>query len=793
MIGSHISLSFHFLLFPAGALDLLGEKITTPLENFMKTVHLERAWPVVLEFGISYRLLFSHHVLTPVHPLLLLLLLLTTGKSSLTAAWMPEYGRYAALGITDSSMFIVPMSKKPPHNPVDDKYCVELMFKNIVSFDVSVEEAKGMKKGLIGVETNMTITDDNGDEYAIRLQEHSRFYKLVLAAWDSCTIRKASGSGEVSAELDKYLAEQYHDESLQCLQLTKKIDEVEKIFNEYAEECFLDLRLKEWTIEKREMFAIAIKWIRRCWGKLTKDERNLFTKRELSPQRQFEIDAVRSLSPEKVAENERDKENKLKLVAYRRMKCIQACLNMIVSCLYSSEVCDHKICLLHGPYPLESYDWVQVLMEDALECVYKSLGIKIDAKVESLAAEEIEQTMSRTFRNSQSHGVSTFPSMNFSSSPSSSMMDERQGPLSGRISAVVKNFDDDILTPMKQRFFEQYNLQGQFSSKLDDNIQKLVRSIRDMQAFALFELAKVTAVGRVNKEKSRQDQYKAVSPLGYTITRFPWWTVGIEALVIRVSGLLDDILSSQEVFDHFNRKIRIKTKRKPLSALIDDVIADDYTGYGRPAEHNQSVPPSPTKQDYNDGLVSSSLEGSFSPMRNISQSKTPRGKISNKSASPRDVVCISALETQEILLFTIVHLLQSLCKDSSKIRELFRYELADYWLSIFNVVNKLCPRPDVIVQSYGADHPKVLRSPSRLNKSTKSTKKKSLSGKNPPRKPSGGPIDEKGEEPAYGHCVYVSGIPPTSITDFGEAKYGMTKATWQLLIKSRLAVEVVYF
>ena len=54
------------------------------------------------------------------------------------------------------------------------------------------------------------------------------------------------------------------------------------------------------------MFALAIKWIRRCWGKLTKEERALFTKREMSPQRRFEFDAERSLSPEKAAENEQE-------------------------------------------------------------------------------------------------------------------------------------------------------------------------------------------------------------------------------------------------------------------------------------------------------------------------------------------------------------------------------------------------------------------------------------------------------------------------------------------------------
>ena len=436
-----------------------------------------------------------------------------------------------------------------------------------------------------------------------------------------------------------------------------------------------------------------------------------------------------------------------------------------------------------------------------------------------MAAEEIEQTMARTLRNSQVHGISTFPSIDTTTgsapfSPSTSFsprssrgMDEKQGPLSSRISSIVKNFDDDILTPMKQRFLEQHNVYGQFNAKMDENMQKISRSVRDMQAMTLFELAKITSIGRVNKEKSRQDQYRVVAPLGATIARFPWWTISIEALISRASGLLDDILSSQEVFDHFNKKINIKNM-KLLSAQIDNVIKDDYTSYDHPAEHNQSVPPSPSKRDLIDNSLMSSLEGSFSPMRNASRSKTITRKKTNKSNSntrsssyttPRDDnVCISALETQEILLFTIVTLLHSLCNDSAKIRELFCFELSDYWISIFNVICKLCPRPDVIVQSYGANQPKVLRSPSKLNRqSSKVTREKSSKDfklekkKQRMAKKNKTDDDENSDDQDYGHKFYVSGIPLTSITDFGEPRYGMTVATWQLLVKSRLTIEVL--
>ena len=139
-----------------------------------------------------------------------------------------------------------------------------------------------------------------------------------------------------------------------------------------------------------------------------------------------------------------------------------------------------------------------------------------------------------------------------------------------------------------------------------------------------------------------------------------------------------------------------------------------------------------------------------------------------------------------------MNLLQSLCEDSAKIRELFCYELSDYWISIFNVICKLCPRPDIIVQSYGANQPKVLRSPSKLvSKSTKLSKKESLESSKVERfRRAKSKMDEDDDELEYGHKFYVSGIPLTSLSDFGKPRYGMTKAVWELLVKSRLAVEV---
>ena len=118
------------------------------------------------------------------------------------------------------------------------------------------------------------IRDDQGNEVDIRVHEHSRLYRALTSAWHTSIVHKSAAVGNVTSSSDVYLAQQYHDETVRSLQESRgDLREMQSIFNEFADECFLDLKLKRIAIHSREIFSIASKSIRKCCGKLTKSER----------------------------------------------------------------------------------------------------------------------------------------------------------------------------------------------------------------------------------------------------------------------------------------------------------------------------------------------------------------------------------------------------------------------------------------------------------------------------------------------------------------------------------------
>lgn len=89
---------------------------------------------------------------------------------------------------------------------------------------------------------------------------------------------------------------------------------------------------------------------------------------------------------------------------------------------------------------------------------------------------------------------------------------------------------------------------------------------------------------------------------------------------------------------------------------------------------------------------------------------------------------------------------------------------------------KLCPRPN---PEEVAVLPEAKINDSRISTSTKSGKAKAtdLGNGKPPIKT----FDEQN--------FSVSALPPTNLKDFGKPKYGLSKASWKLMVLSRLAVE----
>lgn len=111
-----------------------------------------------------------------------------------------------------------------------------------------------------------------------------------------------------------------------------------------------------------------------------------------------------------------------------------------------------------------------------------------------------------------------------------------------------------------------------------------------------------------------------------------------------------------------------------------------------------------------------------------------------------------------------------------KIRDLYKSNLHDYWLSIFNVFCKLCPRPTPL------EPPKTQQSTNdRISASTKSGKVMSL------WKDVAKPSERSFEERNF----LSSSLPRTLIKDFGKSKYGLSKSSWILLVLSRLCVDEI--
>jgi hypothetical protein len=163
-------------------------------------------------------------------------------------------------------------------------------------------------------------------------------------------------TGDILSDSDVFIAQQYYEETIKSLNMTKDSIEIQNIMNEFSNEVFLDLNLKKAAINSREIFAIAISLMKKNYRKITRDEKYLLKDQDhhhhhhhhdtLSASRRSPDKAT--TSPQRV-ETERERCAILKKIAYKRMVCIQSCLSVIVSILFGSDIIEDKSALLIGP------------------------------------------------------------------------------------------------------------------------------------------------------------------------------------------------------------------------------------------------------------------------------------------------------------------------------------------------------------------------------------------------------------------------------------------------------------
>jgi hypothetical protein len=204
--------------------------------------------------------------------------------------------------------------------------------------------------------------------------------------------------------------------------------------------------------------------------------------------------------------------------------------------------------------------------------------------------------------------------------------------------------------------------------------ETVAQSVRDLQSLALFELSKVAVHGGSKETLAAHSRY--IPPFGMTLAKIPICEGLLESLVLRVSGLLDDILASELMYKDLNQEVEIpefslngKKLSSELARIINSPIRKSGGRLEGPPQHRVSVPSSPSKRDIIAGRSRANPPAGpsypFSPKRTSHESV--KSQMASSMSSEKDDCVTSVLETQEVLLFTILRLLQSLAHDSSKV------------------------------------------------------------------------------------------------------------------------------
>jgi hypothetical protein len=186
---------------------------------------------------------------------------------------------------------------------------------------------------------------------------------------------------------------------------------------------------------------------------------------------------------------------------------------------------------------------------------------------------------------------------------------------------------------------------------------------------------------------------------------------------------------------------------------------------------------------------------------------------------------IPLLTTQEVMLFMYSHVLSGLVRDSYKVREILKLDLRPSWVAIIGVLNLICPRPKQVHSKFREKDIK------QSQESLKSTPPElpvsyaaatSAKGKSKKSSNTDGAITKIAVKPSplsqsfssmFGmfrrvsstqesssdsndkERVSVSAIGPDfwqndlKIFEYGKPRHGLTRATWNMVVSSRMAIE----
>lgn len=546
------------------------------------------------------------------------------------------------------------------------------------------------------------------------------FAKYVVCAWQSYKILTNARVGHLNNCANVALAQQYMNEISQELRETGKDDlsRYAEIFDELALEVRCDLHLKEVIFRSGEIVVQTIVILQSMLHSPTGLERQVAARIKFvasqsqppSPLKSvsaasFSFDPA-SISAAASKNAAADLANRLNKIIEERLWVVKCALNLLTSLLLCSEGILSRTNMLVGPPPLDLESWFGVLVPDLFSLMMERFG-----------------------------GGGSFAPPSDGDSELTNFNQSKLGEYSEASGADRKSLVDAILTPLRKK---DASAEAAVAARnLGTRLVFMRRGVADLQLVLLMEVCRAGLVDYRQQSPGRSwvdlmyGPQRVMAPVGETYVRQDDWEVSLEKVVMRLSGLLDLLITE-------------RTERRRNGG---------DTGFDVPLGIPQTKGPakSPPRRGGNGGVDAGEA----------SSSSEPRGP----------------LETNEILLFCGSNMIRTLAWESPKIREVLSGDLLPLLQQILTVMNIICPR----TLPSTPPHPTSLQyggSGSFLN-CFQSRKEESTS-------------DEGSTNPLVGPRPLDDELfPRIPISAYGPPSQlpGLSNSSWLLLVLSRRCIE----
>eukprot|EP00596_Hydrurales_sp_CCMP1899_P005136 CAMPEP_0119049456 /NCGR_PEP_ID=MMETSP1177-20130426/64796_1 /TAXON_ID=2985 /ORGANISM="Ochromonas sp, Strain CCMP1899" /LENGTH=763 /DNA_ID=CAMNT_0007026725 /DNA_START=693 /DNA_END=2984 /DNA_ORIENTATION=+ len=538
-----------------------------------------------------------------------------------------------------------------------------------------------------------------------------------------------------------------------------------------------------------------------------------------------------------------DLQNKLQSIALQRLILVRTAFKAMASVLFCSETCSSRFGLLGGPEPMSLDTWCSLLASDLYALICKAIGSNPDEEEEQVIS-ALDQSLAQSLsvRASQSGRSGTPSTLRKNINSDREYSSTAVNSLVRRM--VCDKVSDSLLTPIREKKSKKIVDYDESTSLIETQ-----RGVKDLQIIIAYELARITTTGYSSLNKnivlSKKPNNKmtpfAILFFGEFYAHQIAWENSLEDLLLRISTLLDDMLCSASITNNMAglsksvQNLRGVEKnrnyegvgggsRRSLSREGDSFV-DINRGMVTPRglipremtpKKTQSTPLSIDTSSENGDVMRSSVDVDLKSLgrsqASVPQSpcRTSRKNPSNMNNRPPQSAFFpeideeinrnslrSPLETQEILLFYTISLIQTMALDSAKIRAVLASDLKSYWMPIMHVFNTICPRPPLLKskQTHNSglsDFMGTINDPpnnemkkkpffSKLFKSKTVIEKKIIE-------------NEKVEEFDWTSKLateVTEDLEHLSISDYGPAHYEMSDSSWRLLVMARRATEEI--